>query len=93
VDSLWGISDLKSWRTGSNASSYSCCFVISNSYFMISEDKAYEIIVELYAREKTFKEIAKEFKVSNSLIGEINRGFCHKMDNYSYPIRGERLRC
>ena len=57
----------------------------------MSEEKVYEIIVELYACEKTFREIAEEFKVSLSVIGNINLGLRYKMDNYSYPIREGRV--
>tara|TARA_R110000824_G_scaffold101067_2_gene240009 strand:- start:912 stop:1166 length:255 start_codon:yes stop_codon:yes gene_type:complete len=54
---------------------------------LLSEDAVYEIIVELYAKERTVKDLSKEFNVSRQAIGLINEGRSYKMDYYKYPIR------
>tara|TARA_Y100000593_G_scaffold16892_3_gene33629 strand:- start:437 stop:661 length:225 start_codon:yes stop_codon:yes gene_type:complete len=53
----------------------------------LSEEIAYEIIVELYADELSFNKIAKEFDVSREAVGHINAGRTHRMEGYKYPIR------
>ena len=40
----------------------------------LSEDTAYEVIVELYANELSFKKIAEEFNISREAVGHINAG-------------------
>ena len=54
---------------------------------MITPDRTYEIIVELYANELSIAKIAKEFGVTKPYIYMINCGKSGKMDNYKYPIR------
>tara|TARA_R100000963_G_C4621383_1_gene88788 strand:+ start:217 stop:387 length:171 start_codon:yes stop_codon:yes gene_type:complete len=53
----------------------------------LSEDEVYEIIVELYAKERTVREIAKEFNVSKEDISRINTGKVYPLKHYTYPIR------
>lgn len=54
---------------------------------LLNEDIVYEIIVELYAKEKTIKRLSEEFNVSKKVIGLINDGCSYKIDHYKYPIR------
>ena len=54
---------------------------------LLNEDEVDEIIVELYAEERTFAQIAEEFGVSRETIGHINAGRVYKMEHYKYPIR------
>ena len=53
----------------------------------LSEDTVYEIIVELYAKEKTIRDISLDLGISQRVIGRINMGERYKMDYYKYPIR------
>ena len=53
----------------------------------LSEDTAYEVIVELYANELSFKKIAEEFNISREAVGHINAGRTHRLEGYKYPIR------
>ena len=54
---------------------------------LLNEDEVDEIMVELYAQERTFQQIAEEFRVSRETIGHINAGRVYKMEHYKYPIR------
>ena len=54
---------------------------------LLNEDAVYEIIVELYAKERTIKDLSQEFNVSRQAIAQINEGRSYKMDYYKYPIR------
>ena len=58
----------------------------------LTTDQIYEVIVELYAEERSLREISEEFGVSRRTIHNINVGDLFRISNYTYPIRPIRER-